>query len=248
VKGRQLALGVQLSDTAHFDSYFAGPNGDALALLRGYAASAPGNGLLIFGAAASGKTHLLHALVRDAAARGLSVAYVPLRDVAADGPQVVAGLEDRALIALDDVEAVIEGSAWALALLRLVDALRAHHRHFALTCSVAPDRMAGLPKDLATRLSACTLVGLKPLQDAERATMLRSRARARGLELPDDSVRWLLTHLPRDPATLVEALERLDQASLAEQRRLTLPFVQQVVQPLLQRELPLPDGERTGSG
>jgi DnaA family protein len=58
-------------------------------------------------------------------------------------------------------------------------------------------------------------------------------------------VRWLLSHLPRDPHTLIAALDRLDQASLAEQRRLTLPFAQQVVGPLLQHELPLPAAERT---
>jgi DnaA family protein len=245
VRGSQLALGVQLSDTADFDSYFPGPNADAIALLTTYAGAAPGTGVLLFGAPATGKTHLLHALVRDAAARGLSVAYLPLGDLAADGPQILAGVEDRALIALDDVDAVIADQVWSLALLRLIDALRSTHRHFALSARAAPERIEGIAADLRTRLAACTVAGLKPLSDSQRGALLRSRAKTRGLELPDDVVRWLLSHLPRDPHTLIAALDRLDQASLAEQRRLTLPFVQQVVGPMLQHELPLPADERT---
>ena len=248
MKGSQLALGVQLSDTADFDSYFPGPNADAVALLRGYAGGAPGGGVLVFGASATGKTHLLHALIRDAAARGLSVAYLPLRELTSDGPQILAGIEDRAVICLDHFEAAIADQSWSLALLRLIDTLRAVHCHFVLSAGAAPERIEGVTADLRTRLAACTVAGLKPLSDAQRSALLRSRAKARGLELPDDVVRWLLSHLPRDPHTLIAALDRLDQASLAEQRRLTLPFVQQVVGPLLQHELPLPAAERTGSG
>ncbi len=245
MKGRQLALGVQLADAADFDSYFPGPNEEAVATLRGYTAAAPGAGLFLFGASATGKTHLLHALVRDAAAHGLGVAYLPLREIASEGPQILVGLESRALVCLDDVDAVVADAAWTLGVLRLIDALRAGHRHFALSARAAPDRIESARPDLVTRLSACAILGLKPLQDAQRATLLRTRARARGLELADDAVRWLLSHLPRDPATLITALDRLDQASLAEQRRLTLPFVQQIVQPLLQHELPLSAAART---
>ena len=247
MKGSQLALGVQLSDTADFDSYFPGPNADAVALLRGYTRAAPGTGVLVFGASATGKTHLLHAVVRDAAERGLSVAYLPLRELTKDGPQILAGIEDRAVICIDDIEAAIADQAWSLALLRLIDSLRAAHRHFAHSARAAPDRIEDVKTDLRTRLAACTVVGLKPLSDSQRSTLLRSRAKARGLELPDDVVRWLLSHLPRDPHTLIAALDRLDQASLAEQRRLTLPFVQQVVGPLLLHELPLPAAARTES-
>ena len=245
MKGSQLALGVQLSDTADFGSYFPGPNADALALLRDYATRAPGTGVLLFGASATGKTHLLHALVRDAAARGLAVAYLPLRDLGVDGPQILDGLDDRAVVALDDVDAVTTDQVWTHALLRLIDKLRSTHRHFALAARAAPERLEGVAPDLRTRLAACTVVALKPLSDAQRGELLRSRAKTRGLEIPDDVVRWLLSHLPRDPHTLIAVLDRLDQASLAEQRRLTLPFVQQVVGPLLQHELPLPAPERT---
>ncbi|HZP13301.1 MAG TPA: DnaA regulatory inactivator Hda [Nevskiaceae bacterium] len=238
MKGSQLALGVQLSDTADFGSFFPGPNADALTMLRDYTKSAPGTGVLLFGASATGKTHLLHGLVRDAAARGLAVAYLPLRDLAADGPQILDGLDDRAVVALDDVDAVTPDRMWTHALLRLIDKLRSSHRHLALTTRAAPDRIEGVAADLRTRLAACTVVALKPLSDAERRELLRSRANARGLQIPDDVVRWLLSNLPRDPHTLIAALDRLDQGSLAQKRRLTLPFVQQLLATAGERTAP----------
>ncbi|MBI3171531.1 MAG: hypothetical protein HYZ32_02940, partial [Hydrocarboniphaga effusa] len=70
------------------------------------------------------------------------------------------------------------------------------------------------------------IFGLKPLTDDDRGQFLRERARARGLELPEEAARYLLIHLPRGTGDLLQALDALDRASLSAQRRLTLPFVQ----------------------
>jgi DnaA family protein len=47
--------------------------------------------------------------------------------------------------------------------------------------------------------------------------------------LGDEVARYLLTHLPRDLASLHAVLERLDQHSLARQRPLTLPLVREAL-------------------
>jgi DnaA family protein len=233
VKGQQLALGVQLRDTARFDTFFPGSNAEVIGALRAYLDAPAGNGLLLFGAPGLGKTHLLQALVREAAARRLTVAYLPLREPGASDAEALSGLEMQSLVCLDDIDIALPNAGWSLALLRLVDALRAGRRHFLLSARSAPERLQIQRSDLSTRLTACTLLGLKPLKDADRGELLRSRAQARGLELPAEALRWLLTHLPRDTGSLVAALDRLDHASLAAQRKLTLPFVQMAVQPLL---------------
>lgn len=242
MRGQQLALGVQLRDAARFDTFFSGPNADVAGALRGHLDARAGNGLFLYGAPGLGKTHLLQALVREGAARGLAVAYLPLRELAPCGAEAFDGLEAQSLICLDDIDAALEDAGWSLTLLRLLDALRARHRHFCLSARSAPERLAIQRSDLLTRLTACTLLGLKPLKDADRGELLRSRARERGLELPDDSLRWLLTHLPRDTGSLVAALDHLDHASLAAQRKLTLPFVQRTV------ALPLNAAAQTESG
>jgi len=58
---------------------------------------------------------------------------------------------------------------------------------------------------------------------------LQTRARLRGLELPEETAVYLQRHYPRDMNSLMGLLDTLDLASLAEQRRLTVPFIRAVL-------------------
>lgn len=227
MKGLQLPLGVQLSETASFESYHAGPNAEIVAALR---VLARGDGpplLFLYGPPASGKTHLLQALVR-AAATARACAYLPLAQFGAAGlAEALEGFERADLACLDDVDAAVGDDAGALAVLRLLDQLRAHGGRCVVAATAPPERLRQALPDLRTRLSAAATYGLRPLQDADREQLLLDRARARGLELPGDAARALLARLPRDAGSLVDALDRLDRALLSAQRRLTLSFVQQ---------------------
>jgi len=231
VKGLQLPLGVQLPHTASFETYYAGPNAEAVAALQHAPhADAPAL-LLLYGPAGSGKSHLLQALTRDAA-RAMACAYVPLRELRAEGAaadDTLDGLERARLVCLDDVDAALDRAEWRLALLRLFDALRAQGGHAVISAPSAPERLALDLPDLRTRLGAAAVYGLKPLSDNDRTGLLLERARARGLELPHDAARHLLLRLPRDAGSLVQAVDRLDRALLTAQRKLTLAFVQQWV-------------------
>jgi DnaA family protein len=70
---------------------------------------------------------------------------------------------------------------------------------------------------------------LQPLDEDQQREALRLRAQLRGLELPDDTALWLQRRFARDMDTLLALLDTLDVASLAQQRRLTLPFIREVL-------------------
>ena len=226
MKGLQLPLGVQLSDAASFESYHAGPNGEVVEALRAVAAGSAPPLLFLFGPPASGKTHLLQALTREAA-RGRACAYLPLAQSFADGVEALEGFEQADLLCLDDLHALAAAPDAELALLRLLDQVRAHGGCAVVTALAPPDRLGIALPDLRTRLSAAAIYGLKPLTDEDRERLLLESARARGLELPADAARALLARLPRDAGSLVAAIDALDRALLSAQRRLTLSFVQQ---------------------
>jgi len=219
VIGAQLPLAVQLRESASFDSYYAGPNAETVAALQSLALP-----VLVYGPEGSGRTHLL-----QAAARRHRAAYLPLAELIDHGPAVLEGLETAAAVCLDDIDAVLAERDWCLALLRLIDQLRTRRAPHALAAAAPPERLQIALPDLRTRLGACSLFGLRPLDDDDRRQLLRERARGRGLELPDEVSRWLLNHCSRDTASLLAALERLDRAALSAKRRLTLPFVQSVL-------------------
>ena len=60
--------------------------------------------------------------------------------------------------------------------------------------------------------------------------MLEQRAGRLGLVLPRESAAYLVHRMPRDMHSLCAALDRLDVAALAAQRRLTVPFLRQVLE------------------
>ncbi|MGQ0699294.1 MAG: HdaA/DnaA family protein [Panacagrimonas sp.] len=240
MKGAQLALPVQLPQTPCFENFFAGPNADMVDGLRRILAQASVPAIWLYGAESSGKSHLLRAAVLEA---GQGALYLPLLDAGAR--ERAPSAADASLLALDDVDAMAAERGGALVLLRLIDQRRLRRQPILLAAAAAPARIEVAIPDLRTRFTAMAVLGLKPLNDPDRRELLLLHAQARGLDLGDDSVAWLLTHVRRDAGSLIAALEQLDAASLSAKRRPTLPFVQQVLAPFLPRA---PGNERTSSG
>jgi len=73
---------------------------------------------------------------------------------------------------------------------------------------------------------------LRELDDAGRIEALRLRAAQRGLELPPETCEYLMRRVPRDLGSLFDILDRLDEASLMAQRRLTVPFIRVALESL----------------
>ncbi len=216
MKGAQLPLAVHLRDTASFESFFAGDNEDAVVALR--ALSAP---VLLFGAAHSGRTHLLQAACREHGG-----AYLPLTELSSLGPSLLDGYAESSALFIDDIDTVSSDTAWCTALIRVIDRLRSSGHRYVLSATAAPDRMNIARADLRTRLAQCAVFGLRPLNDEQRHALLQLRAHLRGLQLPDEVSRWLLTTRSRDTGSLIEAIEILDRETLTRKRRLTLPLAQ----------------------
>lgn len=231
--GQQLPLSVQLPDSASFDNFHEGPNAGAVAALRALSIG-DGSSILLHGPRGCGKTHLLQASSREALAKRLRAAYLPLTSFAAEQPDVLQGFERFDLVCLDDVDTALQDRAWAQAVLRLFDAVRTQGGHCLFSAALPPDRIAiaKLP-DLRTRLSACASFPLRTLGEDELGELLHGRAQRLGLELPTETVRWMLSHLPRDADSLLRALAQIDSAALTARRRPTLPFVQQVLAALI---------------
>ena len=83
--------------------------------------------------------------------------------------------------------------------------------------------------DLRSRLTAGILLQLARPQDEDRLAILQARAERRGLELSDEVAHYILKRADRHTEALLAVLQLLDDASLSNQRRLTIPFVKTVM-------------------
>jgi len=222
---RQLPLGVQLGVSLRFDTFVPGANAAAMEALRRPAEGASSAPVWVYGPPGSGRSHLLQALCAEAGGAGRPAAYLPLAQLRADGPQLLDGFEQLALVALDDLDAVAGDAAFEAALFTLYNGLAEQRARLAIAAAASPAATAVRLPDLASRLAASEVHRIEPLAEPLQPDALRRRAERRGLELPDETLAFLTRRAPRDFATLCRMLDALDTESLAAQRRLTVPFV-----------------------
>lgn len=222
----QLALPLKLQDHAVFESFLPAGNATLVAFLAELVESPAGPGGWLWGAASTGKTHLLQAVCERAGDRAQ---FVPLADLVAAGVGILDGLQSRTFVCLDDVDCVAGEEDWELGLFALANALSDAGGLLVCAATAAPRECGFALADLVSRFSRLPIFHVRALDDAERMAALQLRARHRGLELPDDTASYLLSRSRRDMSSLYGILDRLDSESLKAQRRLTIPFVREIL-------------------
>lgn len=222
---RQLILGVGLREGHDFQNFVTGRNAAAVATLRAVSGSAVAPLVYLWGGAGTGKTHLLEALCAGAG----QVAYLPLMRREGLDPGMLSGLEASALVCVDDIHAVAGNASWEEALFHLYNRLDTARVPLVVTALCPPLKVGWRLKDLESRLASGATYELLPLNDDERAQVLRQRARARGFEFPDEAVRYVLHREVRDMHSLMAILDQLDTQSLTHQRKVTVPLVREVL-------------------
>lgn len=228
----QLPLGIKLRDEATFDNYYGGPNGTLVAALQELAdpARTPEERCVyLWGAAGSGRSHLLQAACHRMAEAGALAMYLPLSELMDHGAQLLDGMEEVDLLCLDDLEVLAGHAEWEEALFHVYNRIQQREGRLLMAATATP-RVAGfqLP-DLVSRLGWGLVFQLQALDDEGKQQMLKMRAEQRGLQLPDEVARYILSRGARGMGELFAALEQLDQASLQAQHRLTIPFVKRVM-------------------
>ncbi len=221
----QLPLAVQLPDDETFATFVAGDNQETLDLVQGHE-----QGLMyIWGAKGVGKSHLLHALCADT---DEALMYVALNELYQDvQAQVLQGLEQYSLLCLDNIDAVTHDQEWCYELFSLLNRIRDRaNGRIVVTSNVAPLALNVAIPDVHSRLQWGLTLHLKSLRDEDKARALQIRAKALGLILRDDTAQFMVQRLGRDMNGLMACLSRLDRASIAAKRRLTIPFVKDVLE------------------
>jgi DnaA family protein len=222
----QLALPLKLQDHAVFESFLPAGNETLVGSLEALVEQGKGPGAWIWGAASTGKTHLLQAVCERAGDR---TQFVPLLDLKGAGPDILSGLETRQIVCVDDIDSVAGDHDWELALFSLANQLADVDGVLVCAAKSSPRESGIRLADLASRLARLTTFHLRELDQDARIDALTLRARHRGLELPEETASYLLNRSRRDMTSLYSLLDRLDNEALKAQRRLTIPFVREVI-------------------
>ena len=226
----QLPLPIHQSDDETLENFYAENNLLLLNSLQKNFLQLHQQFFYLWGNKGSGKSHLLKGVCQHYLAQQRPALYVPLDKAQYFSPAVLENLEQQALVCLDDLQAVIGNAEWEVAIFDLINRVRETGR--TLLIMSADQSPANLPvqlPDLASRLTWGEVYQLAPLNDKQKIDVLQKAAYQRGIELPDETANFLFKRLERDMKTLFNALEKLDQASLQAQRKLTIPFVKEIL-------------------
>lgn len=144
-------------------------------------------------------------------------------------PEILRGLEKAALVAIDDINYVARQFSWEKSLLHLYDLLREGPSCLLVASRNKPTTLDLSLPDLHSRLNWGLVYQLEPLDDDQKHAALQLQATKRGMELSDEVADFLLRRSERDMHSLTNLLTQLERASMAAQRRLTVPFARQVL-------------------
>jgi DnaA family protein len=220
---KQLAFDFSVITPPTFDNFVLGCNAEVVESLRAIVSpDCTERCVYLWGARASGRTHLLKAAVTALQGRGARAAY--FRCTPDDAPD--EALQAMDAVAIDDVERLSENGQ--IALFNLYNVLREQGATLLAAGHVAPMQL-DLRPDVVTRLGWGLVYEVHALTDEEKTRALADRASARGFTLQPDVSQYLLTHARRDMPALLAVLDALDRYSLEAKRPVTVPLLRELL-------------------
>lgn len=217
----QIPLQIKLNDAATFENFITAGNAQLISLLK---SDEPF--IYYWSKEATGKTHLAQALCHIQQ----NSIYLPLSDLEQWQPEIFEGLESFDLVCLDDVGQIADKPEWEISLFDLFNRVRDTGKKLRVSAHASPNSIGVKLNDLLSRLTWGVTVQVQPLSDDDKVAALSLRAKQRGFGLADEVAAYLLKHCPRDMHNLFTILDRLDDASLQAQRRLTIPFIKKCLE------------------
>ncbi|TQV84532.1 DnaA regulatory inactivator Hda [Aliikangiella coralliicola] len=223
----QLPLNVQLNDNANFDNFLSGDNLQLVEKLTKLTATSA-EFIFVWGSAESGKTHLAQALCNHFNQQAWSAAYLPLanRDLSAE---ILDGMSVMELVCIDDLASVEKDKAWEEGLFDLYNNLKLEQKNLVVFSASPPAKSSIKLADLKSRLSAMEIYKIEPLNDEQKITLLQKRAANRGMDVPADVAKFILSRQSRSVSDLIDILDQIDHSSMVLQRKVTIPLIKEIL-------------------
>ena len=227
--GRQLSLSIKLRDHANFENYLGDQQTVDHLHTQPQRLSGSSWFIYIWGHRATGRTHLLQASCREANQLGYSSVYLPMSQQERLDAAVLTNLTGRDLVCFDDIEAVARQRRWEEELFHFLNAAKDGNTRVLMSSLHPPAELQVSLADLQSRLTAALVLRIESLSDSEKKTAIMLRAENRGIDLSGEVADFILKRASRNLTSLFSSLDDLDRENVRQQRRITIPFVKQVL-------------------
>ncbi|MBD99929.1 MAG: DnaA regulatory inactivator Hda [Gammaproteobacteria bacterium] len=185
--------------------------------------------IFLRGAASSGRSHLLQAVCHEAIGKQKTSLFLPLSCADNYSPEFLIGVERLDVVCLDDIQAIGTNVEWEEAIFRLYNSVLDTKCKLIISSDKAPHQLSITLADLRSRLCSFPVFMLDSPNEKEKLEILKFRAQLRGLKLADEPIKFILNRVNRSLKEIMDLLDALDSASLAEKRHITIPLIKKVM-------------------
>lgn len=225
----QLLLpGINKQIYATFTNFVVADNQGLIQHLRSLSSQPHFSLTYLWGVEGAGVSHLLEACCDAAGQQQQSAIYLPLNQLSGASSVLFEGLERLDWVCIDDLQCLETQPAWQEALFHQYNRMQTDGGRLVVGAKCPPRGLAVLA-DLQSRLASGVIWQVQTLSDTDKMAAMLQTAAAKGMRLPETVAQFLLERYSRRLPDLLAAVERLDKAALMQKRRLTIPFVKQIL-------------------
>ncbi len=233
-----------------FDTFVVGETNNHSHAAALAVAQAPGksyNPLFLYGGVGLGKTHLLHAIGQHVVAhkKTAKVAYVSSEKftneyIDAIQNSKIASFRKRYrqtdVLLIDDIQFLAGKERIQEEFFHTFNALHEAHKQIVLTCDRPASEIQNLEQRLVSRFEWGLASDMQPPDVETRLAILRKKAAAMGVQLPDEIINFLGHRIRTNIRRLEGALTRVASYTLLTGKILTLESVESLLREVLHEE------------
>ncbi len=216
----QIPIDFKFFSKKSFDNFIVGNNKnllDALCNLKN-----TDQIILIYGAKASGKTHLCEAT--------MNIFPDKSHIISNHSSLMNQNLDDYYdLVVIDNLDKLISTKESEEILFSVLNNQMLHNKSAIITSTTVVSKCNIGLKDLSSRLLSDKIFTISDLDDSDKINMMISFCAQRGLEINQKVLEYIMNNCSRDLYFLCALIKNIDSVSLSERRKITIPFIKKVI-------------------
>lgn len=207
------------------------------------------NPLFIYGDSGLGKTHLLHAigLYAEHIYSGIKVRYVSSEEFTNDFINSIAQnnvtafnerYRNNDILLIDDIQFLQGKDSTMEAFFHTFNTLHEHNRQVVITSDVPPKQLTGFEDRMRSRFEWGLITDVQSPDLETRIAILRMKAQADDLVLPDDVLEFIAVHVDSSVRELEGTLIRISAYANLNQQAIDLNMVTTVLKDIITTQEP----------
>lgn len=130
---------------------------------------------------------------------------------------------------LDDADLLAKQPIAQEKLYHIYNTLQENNKKAVFAGLHSPEKLAATEPYLKSRFLWGMTAEIKPIDDTTTAKILTKLGNDIGLNIPEKTINYLLTHIPRDFLSIKNSVEKINQESFLRKRKVSIPLAKEAL-------------------